>query len=402
MKNISYSIAALMLLILVSCSDNNNSQTSEIIQHPAVNKSPLDGNKESVTLANHSVELSSEGIKTGFITEKRVNEKPQKSIQELSKEIVQLEEQGGINGGDAKIYYTYGEALVDMKKYDEAIEMYQEAQKRGYQDLKTLYFKIARVYALQGDYYGSMEDYLISAHKVGFKNYDALLSDVAFENWRAEYDFMYLYEELFGKDKKAMFKAFVTFAPKKEFTKSYTLSPTELFENTDYNYREKTGYFAQNPSISAHFEYFVQGVSDDMFSREGGDNYRYELLLEEKGEYVAVIYSVEQQWSEYILPKTYHLVTYDLNGNKISELELAKRGSLTKCKGFVLHPDHSLVVTDYEVTWKKGAKENLGNSEHYLRAKNLKNSEVTMAKSYQITNTGRIAETEDVAFLGMR
>lgn len=391
MKNISCSIAALLLFMLVSCSDNNKSQNSEIIQHPTVNKNLSDGNK-----ANQGVEVSEEGIKTVFVAQKSVYEAPQKSIQELSKEIVQLEEQGGANENDAKIYYTYGEALVDMKKYDEAIEMYQEAEKRKYKDLKTLYFKIARVYALQGLYYGSMADYLISARKAGFEHYNALLSDVAFKNWRAEYDFMYLYKELFGKDKKAMFKAFVALAPQKDLSIEYVLSPVELLENTNYNYREQNGYYEQNTSINSHFEAFVTGVSDDMFSREGGDNYRYELLLEAKEQYVAVIYSVEQPWSAFILPKKYHLVTYDLDGNKISELELAERGSLKTCKGFVLYPNQGLVVTTYQLEWKKGAKERLSSSEQYLNYKNLKSSTAILAQAYQITETGRIVEMEDL------
>lgn len=146
MKNISYSIAALMLLILVSCSNNNNKETSEIVQHTAINQSPLDGRQEPVNLTSHRIEVPSEELKPNVMTERKVNEKPQKSIQELTKEIVQIEEQGGLNKGDAMVYYTYGEAMADMEKYTEAIEMYKEAEKRGYEDLKNLHYKIARVY----------------------------------------------------------------------------------------------------------------------------------------------------------------------------------------------------------------------------------------------------------------
>lgn len=406
MKSISRSIAVLMLFALLSCSSNDNNQTSEIIQHAITNNdnnnTALDGAKEPVALASHRIEVAPEEMKPTLISRKKINEEPQKSIQELTKEIVQLEEQGGVDKNDAIIYYTYGEALTDMEKYEEAIEMYQEAEKRDYEDLKTLYYKMARVYALQGDAYGSMEDCLIHARKEGFRNYRALLYDAAFKNWRSEYDFMYLYHDLFGKNQKAMFKAFVTFAPKKNLVNDYVLSPEELFENTNYDYRDAMGYYDNGRAISGHFEAFATGVSDDMFSREGGDNYRYEMLLEKKAQYVAVIYSIEEQWSEYILPKKYRLVTYDFKGNKISELDIAKRGSLKRCKGFVLHPDHSLIVTDYAIEWKKGAKEALGDSENYFCYKDLKQSNVTTSKEYQITATGRIVETEGVAFLGMR
>lgn len=247
-----------------------------------------------------------------------------------------------------------------------------------------------------------MEDYLISARKEGFRNYRALLYDVAFKEWRDSYEFMYLYNELFKNSKKAMFKAFVRFAPKKKLVKDYVLSPKELFENTDYEYRSDIGYYKENRRINEHFEDFAEGVSDEMFSREGGDNYRYELLVEKKEKYIAVVYSIEEQWSEYILPKKYRLVTYDLKGNKISELEVAKRGSLKKCKGFVMHPNHSLTVTDYVVRWKKGAKDNVGGEEEYLLYKDLKESEVVKTTAYQITTTGRIVEKEGVALVDMR
>jgi hypothetical protein len=402
MKNISLSILTLLLFVLVSCSSNNKNQNSEITQYPTANNKALDGAKEPVALVSHRIEVVPEEIKPKFKIKKKVNEKPQKSIQELTKEIVALKEQGGLNENDAITYYTYGEALVDMEKYEDAIDMYKEAEKNGYEDLKTLYYKMARVYALEGDSYGSMEDYLISARKEGFRNYRALLYDVAFKSWRSDYDFMYLYNDLFGKNQKAMFKAFVTFAPKKRLVKDYVLSPKELFENTSYDYRSDNGFYDKNPAISGHFEAFAEGVSDDMFSRSGGDNYRYEMLLEKKEHYFAVVYSIEEQWSEYLLPKKYRLVTYDLKGNKISELDIAKRGSLKKCKGFVFHPDNSLTVTDYEIKWKKGAKDNVEDSEEHLYYKDLKESKATTNKSYQITVTGRIVETEGVAFLGMR
>lgn len=400
MKNIALNIVALLFLSLASCNSDNNNQTSEIVQYPRVNEKPLDSTVEPVSLTNHRIDVPVKEEKPVARGSKKVNQKPQKSIQELTNEIVQLEEQGGLDVENADTYYTYGDALLDMEKYDEALEMYQAAQERGYKDLKNLYFKIAKVYALKGDYYGSVEDNLRSAREEGFRNYRALLYDAAFKDWRADYDFMYLYSDLFKNNKKAMFKAFVTLAPKERLMKDYVISLEDLLENTNYEHRKKTNYYQKRPIINVHFEDFVEGVSDEMFSREGGDNYRYELLLEQE-EYFAVVYSVEQQWSEYILPKTYHLVTYDLKGNKISELELARRGSLKTCKGFVLHPDYSLVVNKYQVEWKADAKDNSSETEEYLNYKDIKTNKLISTQGYQITNAGRIVEVEVVALIGM-
>ena len=124
--------------------------------------------------------------------------------------------------------------------------------------------------------------------------------------------------------------------------------------------------------------------------------YRFEMMLANNNNYVALIYSKEETWSEYILPKKYCLITFDRVGNKISELEIAKRGSLTKCKGFVLHPDKTLEVTNYKIDWKDGTKSRTEADQTFLIHNDLKIAEATDTKTYTITENGRIVESDGI------
>lgn len=405
MKTITYSlIATFFLFLILICSNQEKKEKSEIIQHQEAINQPLDGAKELPVLTTNIIkELKDEAIKKVEPVSKQINKTPSKELEQLGVEIVQLIEQGTSKEELAKAYEAYGDALVIKEHYDKAIEVYKEAEKNGAKDLKRLYFKLAETYALNGEFYGSMGDYLIKAREKGFRNYRALLYGSAFAEWRKDYDFMYLYHELFGNNQKAMFKAFVAFGPKKNLTESYVMSPIELFENTAYEYRKRIGYYKDRSFIDGYFDDFIEGASDGMFSREGGDNYAYEMMLTSNKNYLAVVYSKEEKWSEYILPKEYRLITYDWKGNKISELKIAKRGSLKKCKGFVLHPDNTLEVMDYAVTWKKSAKDNIGKNEEnkYLDYNDLAKVNVKEHHTYRIGAMGKIVKAEGV-LLGMR
>jgi len=400
-------IAVALLLGMVSCtSESTRSTTSDLIQHPIAAEASLDGPANEVLVNTKPIEV--ETVPKVAPTQKieptkrtKVNQAPQKSLEELRTEVAQLEEQGGQDKADAKLYRAYGDALVTAEDYREAIEMYKKAEDLGYEDMKTLAFDIAKTYAQSGESLGSFEDYLMKARELGFRNYRALLYDPAFVELRNDYDFMYIYDEMFGNKKKAMFKAFVTLAPRTTLRKDYVVDPRSLFENTDYDYRKEHDYYEKHPLINGYFEDFVEGVADGMFSRDGGDNFRYEKVLTKNEQYVAVIYSREEEWSEYLLPKEYVLITYNKEGEKISELPIAKRGSMKKCKGFVFHPDNSLEVMDYNIKWKKGRKTQAEEADRHLKYDDLQLAEVGTTKGYKINAIGRIVEVDNI-MLGMK
>lgn len=401
-------IALGLLLGMVSCtSESTTSTSSEIIQHPTA-KVSLDGPEKEVLINTEPIEVETTPeiipetrIKEESLRTKKVNQAPQKSLEELRTEVAQLEEQGGLTKADANLYRAYGDALVVAKDYKEAVEMYKKAEDLGYEDMKTLAFDIAKTYAQSDKSYGSIEDYLLKARKLGFRNYRALLYDPAFANLRDDYDFMYIYKEIFGEKQKAMFKALVTLAPRTTLRKDYVMGPRLLFENTSYEYRKEQDFYKKHPIINGYFEEFIEGVADGMFSRGGGDNFRYEKVLTNNENYVAIIYSREEEWTEQLLPKEYMLITFDREGNKLSELSIAKRGSMKKCKGFVLHPDNSLEVTNFAIKWKKGRQAQAEEADRHLKYDDLQLAEAGTTQSYKINAIGRIVEVDNI-MLGMK
>ncbi|MCH2022851.1 MAG: hypothetical protein MK207_10275 [Saprospiraceae bacterium] len=404
MKSIQFCVTFCSIIIIFFVI-NKQVPTFDIIQYCATYKQPYkdDFKKVELTVNNKKSKMYSNDIDINFNTNKPerkriINEVPIKSLHELKMEIVLIEEQGTDSIYAAFVYYEYGNALLKTKFYDQAIEAFEMAEKYKYQDLKTLYFKISCAYALEGKYYGEMEDYLIKAKEKGFKNYRALLYDKAFNKWNNEYDFMYLYQKLFGSNKKAMFNAFIILAPQNKFNKAFIVNPMSLFENTCN--RKKNEFYKTKPLVNGYFSDFIEGVDSNIFSRSGGDDYRYEMILTDQRNYVALIYSIEQSCPGYILPKKYRLITFDKAGNKISELEIANGESLNKCKGFVFYPDNSFEVTNYNIKWKKNSISIHESNHGFLMHDDLKKAVANGTKKYFISENGRIRESEFI-LLGM-
>lgn len=292
---------------------------------------------------------------------------------------------------DSEFCLAYGDTLVQRGQYREATMAYEKADELGSIYNGKACFGLARVRALENphDYY-RIRKYLKRAIDRGFKDYKAILYSKDFKRYREENYFLYSYCEQFKNNQAALFEAFIAYAPQQNLTEAYDLSPVNLFE--DIGARR-----TKNARIYTGFNRFAEGAKENSFGRFTSGNCRYELCLTAKN-YRVVIYSIEEQWSDYILSKKYYLLTYDLEGNKISELEIAKRGSLKTCKGFVLHPDNSLVVTKYAIKWKMGAKSSL-KMNGFLNYKHLKKAIVKSTQAYQITNSGRLLEMEDLLVL---
>lgn len=399
-KPIIYSLLILgVATIMVYFLSRDNSPKLETQTFKNNTLKPLDGKKPLAITTSSKINVSPKRA--------LINQAPQKNQQvletatnlplnKLNIELTQLVEQGATTEELAAAYEGYGDALVEANQYKEAIEAYKEADEYGVKSQKDLHFKLARTYALDGVYYGSMQDYLTSARELGFRNYRALLYDKAFEDWKINHNFMYRYHELFGNNKKAMFKALVHLGPKKKLTKNYVVNASQLFESPEHKYRERTGYYQKFPTISPYFDDFIEGVSESMFSRGGGDNYRYEMVLAGNNNYVAIVYSREGNWDKHLSPKTYYVATYDKKGNAIATLEIAKKGSLKTCKGFVLHPNNTIEVSTYKIKWK----DEIDEKEDYWVYKDLKLVKEQEKLTYSINDEGKILEQKEL-LLGM-
>ena len=201
---------------------------------------------------------------------------------------------------------------------------------------------------------------------------------------------------MFGNNQKAMFKLFCYVAPRSKEI-DFSIDTALLFNSNNQAVRDNPIHQRSKPTIPFQFSAFIEGVDEAAFSRSGGDDFRFEYVRKAT-DYVAVLYSRTSSWSEYILPKQYRLITFDREGNKISELLLAKRGSLSTAKGFEIRNDDIIDVIDYQLEWKKDVAELAFKEGRFLNLQDLKNCQVFQKTSYSINRKGRIEIQESPLF----
>jgi hypothetical protein len=102
------------------------------------------------------------------------------------------------------------------------------------------------------------------------------------------------------------------------------------------------------------------------------------------------LYSRTDTKTTAIVSKQYRLISFDLQGNKISELLLGKKGSLTNAKGFFIGQDKRIDVYDYHLDWKSNTANLARQSGQYLTTRDLKKAIIYQITSYQINAMGRI------------
>ena len=90
------------------------------------------------------------------------------------------------------------------------------------------------------------------------------------------------------------------------------------------------------------------------------------------------------------MSKQYHLISFDRHGNKISELLLGKKGSLTNAKGFFIGQDKRIDVYDYQLNWKSNAANLARKAGRFLTTHDLHKATIYQITSYQINTMGRI------------
>jgi tetratricopeptide (TPR) repeat protein len=419
MKNSIYFYSFWILLLLVSCSSEEGSK-SEITQYPMILANGIQESLKEENLIAKSTEISLKEVipSPPDFSDVEYEEEPppppdpepwepeywpepeiytpEETMEETWQRVVHLS-RNQTTRADQEFCFIYGDTLIKQGRYKEARLAYEKSEELNMRFTYKTYLGFARIDAIKG-YYHHIEDYLKRAISEGFKDYNYLLYHKDFEGYRGWNDFLSSYERIFRENKTAMFEAFIVFAPKKNLTEVYDLSPVNLFENVN---ARNSAYYNEHARIYTCFSVFAKGAEENSFGRRQSGNCRYEMCLAGTKNYRAIIYSVEEQWSEYILPKKYYLVTYDLKGNKISELELAARGSLKTCKGFTLRPDKSLVVSKYAVKWKLGSKYSLKKN-GFLNHEHIKKTILKSTQAYQITDSGRLVEMEDLLVLNDR
>lgn len=382
-------------IIILSSSKSTSTKTEVIVAEPldgAKNLEPIE--ETTITIENKAAEI--EEVIVATEEEPKINEAPKKVAKRPT-----LEERFEVSGkaveqnpDNATAHYRYGQVCIELGRYEEGLFALEKAKELGYKNLGNLYYEFGyAVLAREGRIDSDAYDYFEKAKEQHFRNYRKLLyspSFVALQKNNA-WEFMEIYRKLFGENKKAMFKAFLLFGPKKVDNIAFELTTKELFSSHSTRLEE-----LKHPRIHGYFGDFAEGAGEGMFSRSGGNDFRYEMVAQHTKSFITIIYSNEAPWADYLTPRSYHLITFDLEGNKIDELKIAERKKMNRCKTVKVQEDQTIAITEHKVRWKDGWKDADGDLD-FDRIKYTKEMATT---HYRVAVNGKIVKADPIS-IGM-
>lgn len=339
-------------------------------------------------------------------------------LKRLKQAIIAAEEQGCDLELLATLYTQYGDALLDEKDYSASREAFIEAEEQYYTattdqegaTIATLYpqqmgtlsvKKLLAGFNLEKEHSKVLQGYAEDAKKYAFSNYESLLYHHIFQARLEEniYATGYLYAMIFEDNQQAMFDFLCYLTPQSKKGLSVdvgTLFPKNIaYKSDEAQQAAAKAYQKLHPSIPSYFDPFIEGLMDDLYSRSGGASYQLEQLVKAE-HFISLIYATEIPWGELVLPKTYHLVTFDYEGNILATAEIGK----TSYKGyqtFTYSPDHSIKINDFEVVWDEKAKEEYEENFGFFDYTDIVKTKFKGEKQYQISEKGELVLMDKVA-----
>lgn len=282
----------------------------------------------------------------------------------------------------SKTYYEYGNALLDSRKYDDAVSAYHMAERLNYNPLSKVLYNLACAYSLLEKEEESLK-YIKLAIQNGYDNRDHMLTDADLDFVRKSPQFKEVYETSYGgaaTPEVALLDLFRIGFPETDLPYSMTVENSQRLS-------------LDNP-IAYDFEKFIPEMVDASFSREVGDEFFYVARLNETENYSALVYAGAGMWSDHP-PVYYYLATYDRKkGKLIDHLVFGGTTDNAIFREGLVKSDLSVEVKEFSVEWKNDPSES-GYENNKIVAKNLEGT-----TRYRIDDKGNILEAKGM--LGMR
>ena len=245
---------------------------------------------------------------------------------------------------DAKSYYEMGNAYMDIKNYDKALQSYEVATQLEYNPLSKVEYNMACAYSLKEDNESAIE-HLEKALENGYANGKHLLKDKDLENARTHYRFTDLYREYFS-DQSNYEEGYFTL-----FANSFPRAGLPFIMD------EKTaGEYDTEKYIAYDFEKFVPGMADADFGREVSNEFHYVAKVYEDKRYVLLVYN-DVEVISYLAPARNYLVSYDKKGNILDRMLFACTCSPEEVVTGRINHDLSIEQKTYQNSFKYGPKE---------------------------------------------
>lgn len=277
---------------------------------------------------------------------------------------------------DAKTYYELGNALLDVKDFEQAKKSYHMAEKMNYNPLSKVMYNLACAYSLSQDTDNSLK-YIQLAIENGYNNTKHLLTDVDLAYVRNDSRFNEVYESAMSGAKDPMAALFDL----------YSLS----FPDVSFPFAMKVNQTQKidfSKSIAYDFEPFVSEMVKPGFSREVGDEFYYLAKINENEKYISVIYAGAMvMWGD--KPPVYQIfATYTKAGKLIDKTEIGGQryygldDNLTKA--FEFKNATFFEVHEYAIEYEK-------NTEQYGYENNrLIGNTWLNTKTYKVADNGKI------------
>ncbi len=285
---------------------------------------------------------------------------------------------------NAKSYYELGNVFMEMKNYQGALDAYSLAEKLGYEPFSKVMFNVACAYS-QLKNFPMSADYLQFAIQAGYVNIDNIEKDTDLANLREKDPDLY---------KKNMELALSGVSDVEnlhwlQFKRNFVQASFPINMNTEQG---KVVYDDKN-RISYDYERFVSEMRNERFSREVSKGFYNFVQVAEKGNYVALIYVVKEEFNGDQSPLTYRLVTYSKTGKLIDKKEIAGRQDYSELlKMCTINKDLSFTITNYETTFQKNPDED-GYYDNPIVSKKKIDTE-----KYRIDSSGKILYVEGKTF----
>ncbi|HAA00382.1 MAG TPA: hypothetical protein PK637_09880 [Flavobacteriales bacterium] len=366
----------LLPVVIAACSsepskDTEKSDSNVLVQEDIYNFDKVEA--FAATVAD-SVREASRKVFLNGIDLYRNQKQPEKAIAEFRKAILMCP--------DAKSYYELGNALMDIRNYEEAISSYHIAEQLNYHPLSKVMYNLACAYSMTENGEEGLR-YVRLAIENGYANSKHLLSDTDLSFVRGLPDFKGVYEEAMSgvsSPEAALFDLFMVGFPDSQIPLIVKAEESQKIKLIN--------------SIAYDFELFVPQMVNPSFSREVGDEFYYLAKINETEKYVALMYAGVQVM--YDTPPVYHiLMTYDHNGKVIDKLEVGGFHYHDEpLKGYKIGKDMSVEVSEYQMVYEKSVDE-FGYDNNPVSA-----SEFLSKRTFAIQENGKIKQTsgEPMAF----
>ncbi len=257
---------------------------------------------------------------------------------------------------DAKSYYELGNALRDMKDYDQSLDAYSIAIVLKFAPVSMCYYNKACSFSQLSDTLSAI-DQLSCAIKQGYTDKAQLLDDAALDPIRNTDNFRKMLRTNFkGKISKQTLRFYSYLCVFPELGDSFAIKKEDahasFYNEVSLSGDVTPGAARSGGSISYGFASFVPGMEDSRFSRSVSQEYIVVGKKALKNGIFLVAYTTLEMMGDTMLPWSTYLQTYDSTGKQLDNKLFSCFCDPQKIVSGSLDANQVLQITEYEQEWK--------------------------------------------------